>query len=165
MFTNDYGKLNGMIYYICYLFPNLISMWETTLILKLINSIQKKFLSINNLIKNRKQQYKKLRKVFPHGQNIFNIRNINNTVQTHYNTTMISTRINELFEFPTLLTLATNFQSITFVFRHITLIVETVINTTAFFMATAAILWMVTLGTQTVLIVKGFDNLEREVMH
>lgn len=155
------GTLKGISYYICYLFPNLISMWETTLILKLINGVQKKFLSINNLIDNRKRQHKNLRKVF--SQNVFINRNISNIIQTHYNTTMVSKRIGDIFEFPTLITLTSNLLSLTFTLHYIVMIFKTIRNTTPFFMATAATLWLITLGIQTILIVRGFENLRGEV--
>lgn len=170
-FIYNYGTFYGTWYSSSYVIPHLISIWETLLIVKLNNAIQKTYLFTNNLVTVRKGQCKGLRKVVPistqrksqkfeHGESLFTKRNMNDVIESHYKATMVSKGINNLFEFPILITLATNFMSLSLSFYYIVIVLGNIEKGDVIL----AVLWPLTIMVgQTIIIVRSFDTLATEV--
>lgn len=144
------------------------------LIVELNDNIQKKFLFINRLIVIRKCQSRNLRKILlknsaQHIQKLENeerafvSRNIGGIMETHYDMMMVCRHLNDLFEFPILITLITNFQSITLTLYYIVIVLENLENANSFHPELLQILCPVFILGQVTLMIWSFDNLATEV--
>lgn len=152
-----------------------MGLWETLLMVKLIDGVQKTYLFTNKLIIARKRQSKSLRKVVPistprktqkfeYKERIFTKRNMIDIIESHYNATMVSKRINNLFGFPILATLANNFLSSSLNLYYIVVIVRNIERGNKPSPLSLAVFWpfAIMIG-QTILIVRSFDKLATEV--
>lgn len=107
--------LNGCIF----IFPHYYTMFEVAMITEISTDLKEKFQAVNDLIRKQKP-ISDFRKVFARSdkkweqeESKFVDQTLGDAMAMHYRLTVLSKRMNEIFQFPILLTIAIVFETIT----------------------------------------------------
>lgn len=153
-------------------FPHIITALEILLLITLTESVDQKFEIVNNIIDNQRTASVNLRKVlhrssleavekFKQQEKAFTMQVITDVVETHYRLILLSEEMNELFEYPILITMAFNFALITICVYY--LFAESFKATRKFIEITNVIMWSIFLSVEIVLVLRCFQKISQKV--
>lgn len=157
---------------VSFFLPHIVNMWETLLLKTITESIQKKFSILNNMVHNQKIVSMSLWNVLPlsnpqtaekfkqqaaalTAEGIFDI------MELHYSLTALGREVNELFQYPVLMTTALNFEVITIsVYSFVS---DISITTQPLLKLINTLIWPTVLSVQIVLIIRSFQEIDYKV--
>lgn len=150
--------------------PHLMNIWEALLITTITNNITSKFSSLNALIQNQKRSSINLRKVLPltkretaeafeQQERTVTTERIREILDMHYHLLSISKQVNQIFEWPILITMAVNFEIVTMSAYSL---VEASSNKLEITDIIDILLWCIALTAEIIFIINSFEGVAQK---